>query len=126
MDNDTIYASSMSPETKALWLADLRSANFKQGFGMLRDCNGGFCCLGVLAQRYNLIDPDGYGLPPPDQGRTTGLVAESFGLSPELQTELAWLNDQKLWTFEEIADWIETYIQTEGASAPSTKDTLNV
>lgn len=38
----------MNPEIKALWLAALRSGDYKQGQGVLRDGADNFCCLGVL------------------------------------------------------------------------------
>ena len=38
----------MNPEIKALWLTALRSGDYKQGQGVLRDGADNFCCLGVL------------------------------------------------------------------------------
>jgi hypothetical protein len=38
----------MDPEIRAQWCAALRSGEYKQGNGYLRQNNGGFCCLGVL------------------------------------------------------------------------------
>lgn len=42
---------SMKPEIKALWVAALRSGEYRQGFERLRhvDC---YCCLGVLTDLY--------------------------------------------------------------------------
>jgi hypothetical protein len=37
----------MKPEVKAKWIAALRSGEYKQGRGVLRDGDT-FCCLGVL------------------------------------------------------------------------------
>lgn len=37
----------MSAVTKEDWLAALRSGKYKQGHGVLRDKDNGFCCLGV-------------------------------------------------------------------------------
>ena len=42
----------MKPEIKKIWLEALRSGNYKQGKGVL-NCNGKFCCLGVLADLYS-------------------------------------------------------------------------
>ena len=39
----------MNQEIKAKWVAALRSGEYKQGFEQLKDCNGNFCCLGVLS-----------------------------------------------------------------------------
>ena len=38
----------MKPEIKAAWLAALRSGEYRQTTGTLRDSAGAFCCLGVL------------------------------------------------------------------------------
>lgn len=41
----------MKPEIKARWLAALRSGDYIQGHGRLREGNT-FCCLGVLCDLY--------------------------------------------------------------------------
>lgn len=41
----------MKPEIKARWLAALRSGDYIQGHGQLREGNT-FCCLGVLCDLY--------------------------------------------------------------------------
>lgn len=41
----------MNPLIKAKWVAALRSGNYKQGAGFLRQGNN-FCCLGVLCDLY--------------------------------------------------------------------------
>jgi hypothetical protein len=38
----------MNQEIKAKWVAALRSGEYKQGIEQLKDCNGNFCCLGLL------------------------------------------------------------------------------
>lgn len=38
-------------EIKQKWLDALRSGEYKQGKGRLRDGNGAYCCLGVLQMR---------------------------------------------------------------------------
>ena len=38
----------MNPEVKAKWVAALRSGEYKQGRGALRNAADEFCCLGVL------------------------------------------------------------------------------
>jgi hypothetical protein len=40
----------MNPEIKAQWLADLRSDEFAQATGYLRDQDA-YCCLGVLCKQ---------------------------------------------------------------------------
>jgi hypothetical protein len=39
----------MNPEIKAMWVAALRSGEYKQGKGVLRTRDNCFCALGVLA-----------------------------------------------------------------------------
>jgi len=41
---------TMPKAVKERWLKALRSGEYKQGQGMLRDAEGGYCCLGVLVQ----------------------------------------------------------------------------
>lgn len=41
---------TMPKAVKDKWLKALRSGKYKQGQGMLRDDEGGYCCLGVLVQ----------------------------------------------------------------------------
>lgn len=38
----------MNPYVKALWVDALRSGDYDQGQGLLREVDGGYCCLGVL------------------------------------------------------------------------------
>lgn len=54
----------MNPEVKNRWVAALRSGNYNQGSGALRDINNGFCCLGVLC---DLAVQDGI-IPGPTRG----------------------------------------------------------
>lgn len=42
----------MNPAIKAKWVAALRSGEYKQGMGNLRDA-GYFCCLGVLSDLHS-------------------------------------------------------------------------
>lgn len=42
----------MNPEIKAEWQAALRSDEYPQGNGWLRDSKGNYCCLGVLCDLY--------------------------------------------------------------------------
>lgn len=38
----------MNKEVKAKWVAALRSGEYKQGKGRLKNINNEYCCLGVL------------------------------------------------------------------------------
>jgi hypothetical protein len=42
----------MNPEIKALWLAALRSGEYKQGTACLKNMHCEYCCLGVLTDLY--------------------------------------------------------------------------
>lgn len=39
----------MNAKLKALWLEALRSGEYRQANGTLKDSDGGYCCLGVLS-----------------------------------------------------------------------------
>jgi hypothetical protein len=50
----------MKEDIKAQWTAALRSGEYKQGVGVLRDLDNSFCCLGVLcdlAEKAGVIEP---------------------------------------------------------------------
>lgn len=47
----------MKAEIKKLWVEALRSGEYKQTTGQLRD-NNSFCCLGVLCNLHALAHPD--------------------------------------------------------------------
>lgn len=128
----------MTPEeVRAEWLKRLRSGDYTQGTGVLRDDNDNYCCLGVLCQiaveegvipepalhkdkqwaRY-MYDQTTY-LDGHVAGATTVLpmsVREWAGLAQddgsykdgENIRSLAWLNDTQNASFEEIADVIES------------------
>ncbi len=109
----------MDPNIKAKWVEALRSGEYKQGIGLLRDCDGGFCCLGVLC---HVIDPT----------KWTEEMSESLDYEPILEgysydkcesmlpLELAHalelddyqdilisMNDKQRLPFTDIADYIE-------------------
>lgn len=129
------------------WLKDLRSGNFKQTDGFLKDVSGGYCCLGVACTQFGEIaKADENYFFPADLDMIQRLSNEAF-LNPEnnrdlhsLQEVLALLNDgsfdlafkhlktlwkytdeevekfreeaaTKDWTFNDIADFIETHIE---------------
>jgi hypothetical protein len=47
----------MNPEIKARWVAALRSGEYKQTTGKLRDGDA-FCCLGVLCNLHAMAHPE--------------------------------------------------------------------
>lgn len=118
------------------WIAALRSGKYKQAEEVLRDSNGGFCCLGVLCDLHskenqsaehvwfdnNYFDEDAN--LPNEVAQWAGLktVDEVYedsgkhGTLPELIDDgvggkakhLAALNDRGM-SFDKIADVIEKY-----------------
>jgi len=122
----------MSPELKVGWVAALRSDEYEQGRGGLRDSEGGHCCIGVLA---DLIDPNGWdgwdgwderysdSIGDSWKGQTGSFsreYAESICLPYAIKTNLECMNDgiENEQTgehfdpcdFEEIADYIEEHL----------------
>jgi len=121
----------MNPEIKAEWVADLRSGEYKQATGALREGDG-YCCLGVLVDiwakkndcdwepdpakfscRYS-IKPDGELLPIEDV--LPDVIAKWAGLDcddPRVRTSvrgevaISYINDVMGYTFNQIADLIE-------------------
>jgi hypothetical protein len=125
----------MNPEIKALWLAALRSGEYEQGKGYLNR-SGTFCCLGVLcdlAVKQGVEDlavetkslyggsAGSFVTYNSDSGDLPEVVREWAGLdgvsTQEVETwegsavkhplNLVDLNDDKGYTFAEIADVIE-------------------
>jgi hypothetical protein len=106
----------MNPEIKQKWVAALRSGEYKQTTGHLRD-ETGFCCLGVLcdlhAKENNGQWEDGHYLSTKDVlPDTVEKWAGVLGPSPEVMEDddkksmLSELNDGGM-TFARIADLIE-------------------
>lgn len=96
------------------WIAALRSGEYEQGYGALREI-GGYCCLGVLA---DLINPHGWTSCGGWRLSYTGLPREV--LPTFTQDRMADRNDgaepapdeegsYRPWTFDEIADYIEQH-----------------
>lgn len=48
MTNELLINQELVPEVKEKWVAALLSGDYTQGHNMLRDYDGGYCCLGVL------------------------------------------------------------------------------
>lgn len=98
----------MNPEWKAKWIAALRSGEYKQGTDWLYDPQkDSYCCLGVLQK---IVDPkflEGEEKEFPTAGvcTTVGLMDEIY--NPNVCQALANMNDVKLYSFDQIADWIE-------------------
>jgi hypothetical protein len=102
----------MNPDVKALWVAALRSGEYKQGKRQLRN-RGKFCCLGVLcdlAVKAEVIGLRDYyasdGFPPDVVEEWAGFDAqETFPGGRRLDVT----NDNGA-AFDEIADIIEAHL----------------
>jgi hypothetical protein len=117
----------MDSEVKALWVAALRSGDYKQASGQLKTPQG-HCCLGVLCELHKKEYPDGYdfsnfgmtyGLA--DNESSTGLLADCVRAWAEFDEETEvefngrkrtlWvINDIEEATFPVIADLIEAQL----------------
>lgn len=113
----------------AKWTAALRSGEYKQGKGLLKDPEGRYCCLGVACE---VAIKNGLDLKieviPDESGATTydgsyltlpKAVADWLGYvrsEPKLGGKvLTAMNDHEDKTFEEIADHIDAYIDEDPA-----------
>lgn len=125
---------TVNTEIVTAWVRALRSGEYEQGQGQLRDLDDKFCCLGVLCDLAvkagvdvkvqadkSSYSYDGHGdFPPPAVGDWIGVdVAVPFYEKPETETcdakgcgccvethTLAELNDDGM-SFEQIAEVIE-------------------
>lgn len=101
----------MTPDMKTKWLAALRSGDYIQATHQLKSPENGYCCLGVLCDVHDptlWIDVEGVD---PKYIRETDVLpaqlAANYEIDESLQRELIFMNDDKEYTFEQIADWIE-------------------
>lgn len=115
------------------WLTDLRSENYRQAHGVLHK-NGKFCCLGVacITAGYSIDDlktPGGsfatvikeFKEEEDDENRETNFLAKDLPNVPEelkggcldngLVGKLTDMNDCGLYSFTELAEWIENNVE---------------
>lgn len=106
-------------ELRAEWLAALRSGEYKQAQGHLKE-DGGYCCLGVLCEIAGIMDDDGCAVYGVYSDTFTSLpfeFAEYMGMARDgaaadrdgvkFLPSLICLNDDRQMSFEQIADAIE-------------------
>lgn len=104
-------------ELRVLWIAALRSGEYRQGKGCLKTTDGAYCCLGVLCQIAGILDDDGNVTS--SRPSSVGIMPLSFaahmGMTPNgthrhgaPSQQLTIMNDQGGFTFHQIADVIET------------------
>lgn len=107
----------MKPYWKRLWLASLRSGNYKQTRGVLRRIRSGlpdrFCCLGVLGDlqqspraKWKLSGSGQTRLLEGREGHLSGELKQKFGLDDDAADTLIGMNDGNR-RFKTIANWIE-------------------
>ncbi len=115
----------MKKAIKALWIAALRSGEYKQGVNYLRDTDNNFCCLGVLCNLHAQAHPEiaaqqtththymgVNGIPPDEVFKWAGMGVEQAHrtvLINGVKDSLANHNDDGA-TFAEIADAIEAQL----------------
>ena len=109
--------SSLLPkeDLRVLWVAALRSGDYKQATGSLRK-PAGDCCLGVLCDIAGILDggtakfPSSFGLKM-DEWNASSLPVGfriHMGISLQSQSKLIRNNDKKRMTFAAISDELET------------------
>jgi hypothetical protein len=100
--------------TREQWVAALRSGDFKQAKGELYDDKvQGYCCLGVLGELAGGVkDPMQCGGMTFEVEFSSGYIPSELGgmvgITVTDQRKLAGLNDSGRYTFDEIADFVET------------------
>lgn len=108
----------MNPEIKAKWVAALRSGEYKQGTGKLKNEKNEFCCLGVLCDTRFKEFKDSFNSNT-DNSFPSDVVINWAGLEksdPNIFTKsIGWttvsiLNDQYFYSFDQIADLIEAQL----------------
>jgi hypothetical protein len=117
---ETDMAEKMNPEVKAQWVAALRSGEYKQTKGHLKQ-DGGHCCLGVLCDLYakqsgiQSWTSDDFGHADDKELAGERVLAWS-GLRHQVYVDigedraLLHIHNDKERTFDEIADAIEAQL----------------
>lgn len=105
----------MKRKYKKLWLAALRSGKYSQCQNALHNTNeGGYCCLGVLANELGALEYTGYngniGIDAAHMGSLPDEMLDNLKLRSYHQNVLVNMNDVKNKSFSEIADWIEKHV----------------
>ena len=116
----------MKKDTKEKWVAALRSGEYKQCQGELKDDSGAHCCLGVLLESQGwefspsvessisephvcyYYSPEGFANS--EENELTVHTRSEFGLTRPQEVHLMKLNDDKGWSFKLISKWIEDHL----------------
>lgn len=92
---------------KTKWLKALRSGEFKQGDGSLRNNLNQYCCLGVGAKICGATSITGKGYIEKDREiRGISKIPSLIIGDGEIPSKLAYMNDNGK-SFKQIADWID-------------------
>jgi hypothetical protein len=105
----------MDAQIKTKWVEALRSGEYEQATGRLKDGNE-FCCLGVLCTvmgaQWRDMGPylDGFSLRDENDDELLSLrTLDSVGFGESTQGTLVKMNDDGI-SFPEIADYIEKHL----------------
>lgn len=105
----------MNADIRARWFAALRSGEYRQAQGRLRDGDA-FCCLGVCATVFDSegwqLRPDGHWFHQDREETLSPRTLASIGLTNLQQRTLIDMNDDG-YSFPAIADWIEQNIPAD-------------
>lgn len=103
----------MNLKVKKDWINALRSGDYAQGEGTLRNSDNEYCCLGVLLDVVNAL-PSDYGVGNYysehvyfEGEELSDLGRENLGINDEIHNKLIKMNDRDFSSFKEIADYIE-------------------
>jgi len=100
-------------ENNRQWIAALRSGQYKQCRARMHD-NGAHCCLGVAGVLFPEIDTQGKYPNPKFEDIFGYHCYKTFFVSSNLcNRRLDKMNDDLKWTFPQIADAIEYYVNTQ-------------
>lgn len=107
------------------WVKALRSGKFKKGRYKLKNENNEYCCLGVAVSICGFDNIIGMGQYIGDSNQTTHAIINppsellkkipvnlQGGNENQLVNRLTCLNDSETNSFDEVADWIESNINS--------------
>lgn len=98
----------ITEKQKKAWIAALRSGEFKQGERQLEDYTNRFCCLGVYGKINEIEYTKDWSFLKVHIKDTDGLLSATYPYIPyPFQCICATLNDEFMWSFNRIADFIE-------------------
>ncbi len=106
----------MDSAIKTKWIEALRSGKYTQAMSGLRNCNDGYCWLGVLC---DILDPNAWSRQPwsshyefgrgnnRNAGTLPTYIKWDTGISSDTEAQLVEMNDIEKLSFNQIADYIE-------------------